>query len=258
MSTPAFTLGLHHLSADATQADATQAGANLPDLELPAVKPEQLRVMLEALAALAPQIQYAANPEIRIAAGDRRFLVQIKEGHIRFTSWSLRAGGSDLTPQQILAAITGSDEGPGGAAASAGAGGRSGFPRGLKIALIAAAILGSNAITAWMLTRPPADLMPEYRLLAEEPAKRLLAGVAGDYAMGADDGDYALRISPEGKVRWVTFGEKGVVMEETLLTAQAADSRGKPALVTSNRGLIEIRDPVTVAFYRDVYQRKGR
>lgn len=253
MSTPAFTLGLHHLSAD-----ATQAGANLPDLELPAVNPEQLRVMLEALAALAPQIQYPANPEIRIAAGDRRFLVQIKEGHIRFTSWSLRAGGSDLTPQQILAAITGSDEGAGSAPGAAGTGGRAGSSRGLTIALIAVAILGSNAITAWMLTRPPADLLPEYRLLAEEPGKRLLTDVAGDYATGAEDGDYALHIAPDGAVRWVTFGEKGVVTEETLLTAQAAESRGKPALVTSNRGLIEIRDPVTVAFYRDVYQRKGR
>lgn len=251
MSLPAFTLGLHHLSAD-----AAQAAADLPDIKLPGVSPDQLRVMLETLAALAPRIQYPVNPEIRIATGDRRFLVQVKEGHIRFTSWSLRTGGSDLTPQQILAAITGSDEGRGGAPVAAG--GRSGFPRGLKIALIAAAILGSNALTAWMLTRPPPDLMPKYRLLADEPATRLLAGAAGDYATGAEDGDYALQIFPDGKVRWVTFGEKGAVAEETLLTAQAAESRGKPALVTSNRGLIEIRDQVTVAFYRDVYQRIGR
>ena len=248
-----FTLGLHHLSAD-----ATQAGPNLPDLELANITPDRLRVMLEALTALASRIQYPASPEIRIASGDRRFLVQIKDGHVRFTSWSLRTGGNDLTPQQILAPITGSDDRAGGATGAAGTGGRAGSSRGLTIALIAVAILGSNAITAWMLTRPPPDLMPEYRLLAEEPGKRLLADVAGDYATGAEDGDYALHIAPDGAVRWVTFGEKGAVAEETRLTAQAAESRGKPALVTSNRGLIEIRDPVTVVFYRDAYQRRGR
>lgn len=253
MAPPVFTLGLHHLSAD-----AAQAGSHLPDLELADITPDRLRAMLEALTALAPRIQYPVTPEIRIATGDRRFLVQVKDGHVRFTSWSLRTGGNDLTPQQILAAITGAEEAVAGAASGAPAGGRVRSSRGLTIALIATAILGSNAITAWMLTRPPADLMPEYRLLAEEPGKRLLGDVAGDYATGAEDGDYALHIAPDGAVRWVTFGEKGAVTEERRLTAQAAESRGKPALVTSNRGLIEIRDPVTVVFYRDVYQRKGR
>ncbi len=243
-----FTLNLHHLTAD-----ASQARVDLPDVELPSVEAGRLRGMLDALGKLAPRVEYPVAPEIRIATGNERFLVQVKEGQVRLSSWSLRTGGNNLTPQQIFAAITGAEETEIGDSTPATGGIRK---RHLKIVGLIVAILGSNAITAWTLTRPPADFLPKYRLLAEEPGKRLLADVAGSYATGAEDGDYTLNIAPDGAVRWATLGEKGVVSEETRLTARPAESKGKPVLITSNRGVIEVRDNITLSFYRDIYHRK--
>ena len=39
---------------------------------------------------------------------------------------------------------------------------------------------------------------------------------------------------------------------------QAADAQGKPALLTSRKALITIKDPLTVVLYGDKYQRVNR
>lgn len=245
----AFSVTVHHLAPD-----AKKAGVEFPDVELANVTPARLRGLLDELAKLAPRIQFPVTPEMRIVAAERRFLVQVKEGHIRFSSWSVRAGGCDLTPAQILAAITGSDEEP-AAIAPTGitAGGRS---RWAKIGFIAMAILGSNAVTTWMLLRPtPNPFLPEYTLLASEPAERLLAGVAGEYRTGANEGDRGLKIMRDGRLHWVKFGPRATIVEESDLSAQAVRSNGQPALLTSADALIEIKDSVTLIFYGDTYRR---
>ena len=247
-----FSVTLHHLAPD-----VTRAAKELPDVELPDVAPEKLRKLLEALATLAPKVEYPAAPEMRITAAEGRFLVQVKEGKVRFTSWSLRTGGSDLTPAQIIAAITGEplDE-RAGAGASGGSGGKPGS-RVAKVALLAAVILGSNGATAWMLMRPPPEpMLPPYRLLDPEPAQRLFERVAGTYETGGTEGDRRLVIGRDGAVHWGKFGTNGALVDDTLFTATAAESKGQPALFTTGHALIEIRDPVTVVFYGDTFKRK--
>ncbi len=243
-----FSVTLHHFAPD-----GARAAADLPDVELPAVSAEQLRALLRGLAQLAPTIQYPAAPELRIAAADGRFLVQVKDGRIRFTSWSLRAGGSELTPEEIFRAITGeelNDFGPGGARET-----KSRLPKGVKIALLALAILGTNAITAWVLTRPPADALPEYRRLDPEPAQRMWAEVAGTYETGAEEGDRRLTIKTGGDVNWSKYAADLTLDEQTTLKAEAVLLAGRPALLTSTRAPIEVKDALTVIFYGDTYRR---
>lgn len=247
-----FAVTLHHLAPD-----VARAAKDLPDVELSDVTPDKLRKLLEALSALAPKVEYPAAPEMRIAAAEGRFLVQVKEGKVRFTSWSLRTGGSDLTPAQILAAITGEplDE-RAGTGAAGGSGGKR-ISRVAKVALLAAVILGSNSVTAWMMMRPPPELLlPPYRLLDPEPAQRLFERVAGTYETGTTEGDRRLTIARDGVVHWGKFGTDGTLIEDTLFTAKAAESKGQPALFTTGHALIEIKDPVTVVFYGDTFRRK--
>lgn len=227
----------------------------LTDVGLP-----RLRALLEALAVLAPKVEYPAVPEMRITCGDQQYLVQVREGHMRFSSWSLRAGGCDLTPAQILAAITGTDEVaevPVVAAAATG----EGHPRrrGWLVAVLAAGILGSNALTAWWLTSPatnlPREVFPEYRLLEPEPAQRLLDRVAGTYETGREEGDRRLFLRRDGTVLWGKYGARLAMVEETELTAAGAESGGQPALLASNRMLIAVKDAATLVYFGDTYRR---
>jgi hypothetical protein len=87
---------LHHLAPD-----VKQAGVNFPDVEHKDVTPPRLRGWLEALAKLAPKIEFPTQPELRIVGPRGRFLVQVKNGQVRLTSWSTNEGGSDLTPEEL-------------------------------------------------------------------------------------------------------------------------------------------------------------
>lgn len=251
-----FEVTLHHLASD-----AGIAGADFSDTELTGMRVPELRKMLQAVAILAPTVQYPVLPELRITSPHGRFLVQVRDGRIRFSSWALRSGAAELTPDQIVAAITGVEtEKDSGSSMDAHTLLRALAPAGrskwVTVGMLAAAIVVTNAATVWLVTRPEPDLLPEYALMEGPPAQRLLADVAGSFETGGEAGDRALSILADGSVRWTLLGPNRQVAEETLLGAQPARSRGMPVLVTSNRGMIEVKDPMTVIFYRDTYRRK--
>ena len=251
---PQFTVTLHHLAPD-----AKQAGVDFADVELAAIPAEKLHELLEGLASLAPGVAYPVVPELRVAARDGHFFVQVKDGRIRFSSWSLRTGASDLTPDQIFEAITGTArEGAEVLARSRNSGGTEPKGRYLKIALLAVAIVGSNGVTAWVLTRPAPDLLPEYRLLETAPGRRLLSEITGDYETGSGEGDRRLIIRPDGTVRWAKYGRDRSIIEEVTLTSQPAQTRDRRALLTSERALIEVADVAALVYYGDTYRRRAR
>lgn len=248
-----FTVTLRQLAPD-----GSRAGTDCPDIERGDVKSDELRALLEALTKLAPSVEFPVRPEMRIVSPHGRFLVQVRDGHVRFSSWSLRGADREFSPDQILAAINGLET----EAEAVPAAGPSPLAHAMpasrvwKIALLAALILGTNGVTAWMLTRPKPELLPAYRVLSAEAGSRALAGLAGTYVTGKEDGDRGLTIAADGNVRWFTFGPEGTITEEERLTAQGVETAGHNALLTNTRALIEIADAITVTFYRDVYHRK--
>jgi hypothetical protein len=250
---PSFTVKLHHLAVD-----AKEARANLPDVELADVSPKQLRRLLDALATLAPNVHYPLAPSVRIDGPHGQFLVQTQDGKVRVTSWSAQAGVENLTPERILAMIMGAEADTTQPPDDASVGWWGGLSRGGRIALLAIAIVGSNAATAWMLTRPapvPTSLLPEHRFVDRDRAQRMLAEFAGDFATGAAAGDRRLTIQPDGALRWITLGANGAAAEQTTLKARAAESRGHAVLVADNLGMIEMKDPITLVYFGDTYRR---
>ena len=255
MNSSLFTVTLHHLSTD-----AKRAGVEYPDGELSQVTEKRLRELIAALAVAGSRDHKPASPELRIAAPHGRFVIQVSVGRLRFNSWTIRVGGANLTTEQILAIVTGTDD-PAEAARVADSfmsGGKQ-ATNWRKIALIAVLILGTNATTAWMLLRPPPPnpFVPEYKLLSAEPAERVLTDVAGEYLTGLGEGTRGLRIMRDGRLQWMKFGPKGVIAEESDLTARAAQSKGHPALYTSTDAVIDILDGSTLMFYGDIYRRKA-
>lgn len=252
-----FNVTLHHLAAD-----GSQAGAQFPELDLTGVTRERLRTLLETLAALAPRCEYPVVPELRIAGPHGRFLVQAKNGQIRVTSWSAKTGAADLTPERIFALITGTEAAPESAESTdvARPVAFGGLSRRWALAILVAAVAATNGATAWLLTRPtpplPPSLLPPYQLVDVERAKRVLTDFAGLYETGNNDGDRSLTIGSDGRLKWVRFGPKRAVTESHELTAQAAESGGRPVLVASNSGMIEMKDPITLVYFGDIYRRK--
>jgi len=249
-----FTVTLHHLSAD-----AKRVGVEYPDREQSHVTEQQLRELITAFAAVGARDHQPATPELRIAAANGRFVVQAVDGRLRFNSWTIRVGGADLTPDEIFAIVTGTDDPAEGAKAAESFRRENQRSSRRRLALIAALIVGTNSLTAWMLLRPPPPnpFLPEYRLLAGGPAERLLNDVAGEYQTGVGEGHRGMVIKPDGRVHWIRFGPKGETVEETDLTAKAAQSQGRPALFTSDDALIEFLDGTLMVFHGNTYRRKA-
>jgi hypothetical protein len=245
-----FGIVMHHLAPDASAAALTY-----PDVTMSDVTPDQLRRLIDGLVGLAAKVEYPVAPELRVTAPDGQFVIQVKQGHVVMNSWAVRSGATDLSPAEIFAAITGVEPGASEPGARGGRGAVSGPQRQLKVALLALGIIGSNAVTAWMLTRPPPDLLPAHEFLPEGPASRVLANVAGIYETGSASGDRRLEIARDGAVKWAKFGDGRALVEESAFTAVAVQVGGQPALLTSERTIVEIKDPITVVLYGDTYRR---
>ena len=253
-----FSVTLHHLAAD-----GRKAGPEFPDTPTRVVAARELRALIEALTALAPRTEYPAEPELRIVGPHGRFIVQARNGEMRVSSWSAQAGGANLTSEQILAMILGLEEAE--ALPARANGDREARPtRGSsrwKLVVLAIAIVGSNVVTAWMLTRPlprvPVALLPEYQLVAPERAQRVLTDFAGEYDTGFAEGDRHLALRADGHARWFVWGTDRAARDEVTLSIQAAESRGRPALLADGLALIEMKDPITLVYFGDTYRRKS-
>ncbi len=250
---PTFTVTLHHLALGAKEANAAW-----PDTEVPGLTAKKLRELIRALAALAPTNLGTASPELRVVAPHGQFVVRISEGRLRINSWTIKVGGADLSPDQIFSLITGAEA----VAEAAGINVSDGSPkrsRGGVLAVLAVLILGTNALTAWMLTRPPppAPLLPDFTPLVKEPAERFIADVTGDYRTGPNEGARGLKITKDGHVHWLRFGPAGAIAEDTELVVQPVQALGKPALFADGRALIETDATASLVFYNEIYRRKA-
>lgn len=255
---PSFDIVLRHVSSD-----ARQAGVDLPVEKLTAVNVAQLRALLEALTRLAPKVEYPAVPELRITADGQPYLVQVRDGRVRFSTWSGRAGGCDLTPTQIIAAILGTKEvlvaPPRPAPTNAGA--KPARRIGPLVGLAAAAI--GCPLLMWLVASPGSDetqlrrlqVLSEYRLLDPDSAKRQLERVAGTYETGTAEGDRRMVIQPAGTVLCAKYGPGRALLEEATLTVVGAEMGGNPALLTGNRSPIEFRGAGALIYFGDTYER---
>ena len=255
MSKPSETL--YNLSLKHLSRDGKQAGAELPTAELSHITAKQFCAVLEAIAGVAPSVAFPAEPELRVTTLDGNFVVKVKGGKLQLVSWSSKHKGGEYSAARIFAIITGEEAIE--AARAQAAGGGSGWLQGkAAMVMFIVAIIVVNSFTIWFVTRPKRTLLPKYTLLPAEPAARLLADVAGAYETGASTGDRRIEIDKTGAVQRYKFGPERAPTVKQNFTVQAADAQGKPALLTSRKALITIKDPLTVVLYGDKYQRVNR
>lgn len=256
--TPAtFKLNFRHLTPDGRELGVRHADSELASVEAGRLR-EILRAMEKAVAQQAASDP--AAPEIRITSPHGVFMVKTANGRLRLHSWSLKSGTREMTVDEIIETVGGKPveekahahpaaQAPAGAA-SAGLLGR--IPRWVKVAVLVVLFGGINAVSGWMLMRPPPDLLPPHEMLSAAATERLLAMVAGEFETGSRPGDRWMTIVRTGNIRVVKYGPKP---DETLLTARAATVNGQEVLITSARSMIEIKDADTLVLFGDTYKR---
>jgi hypothetical protein len=255
-STLLFTVTLRHLSAD-----GKKAGADLPKAQLPYVSVAQLLSLLRAIEALAPSVAYPAEPEIRISGGSGEFVVRVKTAQLHLVSWSSAHKGGVSTPEQIVAALTNEDVGEpvqqsgGGGGGSGGGGG--GIGEKVKMVALGLAIVGINAFTVWFLTKPPRNLVGDYRLISDERAERIIEEAAGTYETGKKAGDRRVEIAKPSFGKRIKFGASGAIKDVQTFEVKPVEAGGAVALLAERKPptLIKVKDPSTVVIYGDTYTR---
>ncbi len=254
MAPTSYNLTLHHLAPE-----AKAAGLQYPDLEVPGVSVEKIRTLLVALskagAKLAPDD--LSSPEIRIKTAREVLRVRPSAGGLRLVSWDTKIGGSDFSVDQVIEHLDGPrPEASAATRQSASPMPSSRLPRWAKIAALAVAIIAINVTTLWFLLRAPPTLLPEYDLLPDTDAQKLLLAAAGEYETGGHEGDRRLIIQPDGSMILSTYGAKRKIIEEVTLRSRGARTSGRPALLTSDPYLLEVKDANTVILYGNAYRRR--
>lgn len=260
MSAPIYSLTLHHLSPDAREASSTMA-----DLEVTRVNPEKLRVMLTALSEVATRhrTDYSVSPEIRIKTEKNELLIRARDGGLNLVSWDKTVGGQNLSVSDILAQLD--QTGPGSSsaapmssvAASQSGRGNPETARRNKIIMLVVAVVAINAFTAWNLIKPEPSFVPKHQVLPVAETREVLIRAAGEYETGSTPGDRRLIIQPDGSLILSTYGPRRTIVEQINRSAKGALFEGRPALVTSDPAMLEIKDADTVVLYGNVYKRRS-
>lgn len=252
-----FKLNFRHLTPDGRELGVRHADSELASVEAGQLR-EILRAMEKAVAQQSPSDP--AAPEIRITSPHGVFMVKTANGRLRLHSWSLKSGTREMTVDEIIETVGGKpveEKHHAHPVARASAGKSSDsllgrIPRWVKVGLLVVLFGGINAVSGWMLMRPPPDLLPPHEVLSAAATERLLATIAGEFETGSRPGDRWMTIVRSGNIRVVKYGPKP---DETLLTARAAMVNGQEVLITSARSMIEIRDADTLVLFGDTYKR---
>ena len=252
-----YMVTLKHLARD-----GKKASADLPEVQLSYLTAKQLRGLIDGVAALVPAIAYPVEPELRIAAPEGKFVVQVKGGKLSLVSWSSAHKGGEYSAARIYSIITGEEAEEAARAQEVAIDEPGGSRNKLVIALLIVGIVAVNAFTIWFVSQPKKTLLPKYAVLAADPAERLLGNVAGFYETGSAPGDRRLEIDKAGKMQRYKFGPERALTIKQSYTLQPADAGGKPAIIANGsanrKALLTIKDPVTIVLYGDLYHRVQR
>ena len=264
-ATPTYSVSLLHLAPG-----AVAAGLIYPAEQLPAVPLTQLREMLYALGEVASRltIYEPSTPEIRIKTDRESFVVRTRYRRLCFVGYEAALRGEEHSVAYILTTITGTTETAKAAdtrpdrptAASTLAAsdipvetGR--VPRWVKVAVMAAVIIGCNGTAAFLLLRPPTTIAPKYSLMTPAESVALLARVAGEYRTGSGEGDRRIIIDATGTARLAKFGPNQSTIQPSTKPIRAALVEGQPALVTNDPSSITVKDADTIMFFGNTYKR---
>lgn len=261
-----YLVTLNHLAPN-----AREAGLALPPVELPNQNISQLQELLRSFELLAGRLSIfePSSPEIRIKSDRETFVIRTRNRSLCFIGWEPTLRGEEHTVEFILATVSGNADIARALPrpemvpmdrprvhSTAAERAPASKPRRLKFVILAVLILGMNGVTAWILLRPPPSYAPKHEVLPVAESRVLLERSAGVYVTGTAEGDRRLEILPDGTLKLAKFGPRQAITEERTKTVRGGLANGRPALITSDPYVMEIRDANTVVLYGTTYRRQ--
>lgn len=254
----------YKIATRALTADLSAARTDESSRDLGTVDEPGLRALLEKLSALDPSDVAEADPQLVVSARRGRFTLRPGQGRILIRSatdggqhyWEMAAGEVPdfLNGKEIPEAPTTS------APEAVVVVHPVETKLALALSLFAAAVL-IVAISAWLTFRPndwdPESMYDPIAASAEAEAQRKSA--VGLYGNGGGDDERTLEIDARGHVRYREYGPGRELADDRSGPATLARRRADRALVlrVTELGTIELKDPDTIVFARDAYQRRG-
>jgi hypothetical protein len=263
-----FSVTLHHLSPG-----AKAAGLGYPDEQLPTVTAAQLVELLHALGEVATglTIYEPSNPEIRVKTDREVVIVRTRYRRLCFVGRETQLRGEDHSIAMIMAAASGvaepelaalparaADRAAGASAAGArnyAAPSRGRIPDWAKLALLAVLSLGCIGTGIWMMTKPPKNFAPKFKLMSVDDSRTLLGKLAGEYRTGILPGDRRIIIDGSGTLRLAKYGQAQAIAEEIIRTARGVTQDGQQGLATKDPYLLTVKDADSFTFYGQTYKR---
>lgn len=252
-----FRVSTVHLSPEATRADPTQG-----TIELGELSDDALVALLERLRVLDAAAVVDAEPEVVITSRAGRFIV--RAGRQKLFLYEARAHAqpyAELTATEIVTQLERMPVAPlptadGELSAPVPSAHRAAPHRGIAATILIAG-LALNGYTLYSVFYTESVNEAPVVTLLTEPADIATRTqmVVGTYATGEKTGDRTIIIQGDGQVRFTQLGSSNVVLNNRD-TYHIGRKGERFALATAESGVIEVFDPDTLIYYRDIYKRK--
>ncbi|HWA85246.1 MAG TPA: hypothetical protein VG710_03400 [Opitutus sp.] len=248
-----FTVTLVHLAPDLSHAQADLGSTTFGDID-----ESYVLAALESFRGIDPLENTAAEPHLLIESPSAKLLVRTGQGRLFvYNARNTAEPFAELDPAGVLRQL-------GRPAASAATPAETPAPAlvshsrhgALAIVIITlAVILNGYTVYSFVHIRP-VRTAPAVTFVADsQSAEGLRTAAAGRYATGSEPGNRMLEITADGHVRFlrITASGRRTLGEDTY---RVAKRDGRTCLVTSAKGLIDIRDIYTVVYFHDTYRRR--
>lgn len=242
--------------------DTTTASVEFEPTELGALSAEEFTALLGRFSLLNPRQNFEADPHLIVTAAGGKFIVRTGQGKLfLYNARDTTEPYSELSAPEIVSQIDRPLTSPPFAAASPAT--AAGNDNGAKPAphygiafaiLLAGVALNGYTLYSFFYTQSVNELPAVTLLTDATEIKERGREMIGSFATGNTPGDRVITITADGRISFFELGTKDGLSNNTD-TYKLGRHDKRLCLLTAMSGVIDITNPDTLVYYRDIYRR---
>ncbi len=252
-----FTVSTVNLASDTSYAEA-----DLGQAELGILSTDEFTALLERFRQIDPAQNNEADPHLLVSAAAGKFIIRTGQGKLLlYNARDTTEPYSELSAAEIVAQLDRQLTTPpfGFTEAAAETPAPKPAPHyGIAFAILLAG-LALNGYTLYSVFYTVSVNEPPAVVLLTDPAEITAREreMIGSFATGSLPGDRVITITADGRIRFFELGLKDGHVNNTD-TFKLGRHEKRLCLLTTESGVIDVSNPDTITYYRDVYRRTGK